>query len=583
MLNWIPISTPKMVGEWSTMHEHDRLSNEELQVRLRLLQKRLEQLEESESLRDAAERALRESEEKFRVLSEQSMMAIVVFQDSAMRYVNDAFSNIVGYPMDEIRGWNAEDGLARLIHPDDLDFVKDQLYRKMRGDKDVVTNYPLRMITREGEVRWVEIYSKTVLVGGRPANLATMVDITDRKRAEEEKASLQAQILHTQKLESLGVLAGGIAHDFNNLLCGVLGSAELALKDLDQSHPARQSMEDIYGAAEQATELCRQMLAYAGHSHPQRGSVDLTALIQDMEKLFKLSLPRSTRLELQLLPSPPSIHADTSQLRQVILNLVVNASEALEGQDGSVEIETGVEHCTQEMLQGPWLEKELPEGRYLYLEVRDHGRGMDDETRARIFDPFFSTKFTGRGLGLASTLGIIHGHQGAVEVHSTPEMGSRFRVYFPTEEVRVAPELVPKESGSFQSGGAILLVEDDETVRLVTQRLLESLGFVVMSFEGGEKALAFFSEQPKAIRMALVDLTMPGMSGEVVLDRLREKNPELPVLITSGFDEEEAARHILRRENTAFLAKPFGLDALKLGVGRLLGELGPESDEATAD
>jgi PAS domain S-box-containing protein len=517
--------------------ESKRPSYEDLLEQLLALQKRLELLEESESLRDAAERALRESEEKFRILSEQSMMAILVFQDNALRYLNDAFARMVEYPIDEMRGWSSEEGLSRLIHPDDLEFVSDQLARKMRGDKDVVPSYPLRLITSKGEVRWAELFSKTVLVGGRPADLATLIDITDRKRAEEDRASLQAQILNTQKLESLGLLAGGIAHDFNNLLCGVLGSAELALNDLDPGHPARQSMEDIYRAAEQATELCRQMLAYAGHSHPQKESVDLSALVEDMRNLFNLSLAKNVRVETRLMPSPPKIHADASQLRQVLLNLAVNASEALEGEPGTLSIETGAEDCTREIL------------------------------------------LTGRGLGLASTLGIIRGHEGAVEVTSAPGEGTQFCVRFPTVETARVEAETP-ESGEFVAGGAVLLVDDEETVRLVTQRLLESLGFVVMSFEGGEQALAFFSAQPKAIRMALVDLTMPGLNGEQVLERLREKNPQLPVLITSGFDEEEAARDVLRQENTAFLAKPFGLDRLKLGIGRLLGDIEPESDAA---
>ena len=271
--------------------------------------------------------------------------------------------------------------------------------------------------------------------------------------------------------------------------------------------------------------------------------------------------------------SPPLIRGDGSQLRQVILNLVLNASESLEGRAGTVVIETGVQRCDQGILRSAWLDDELPEGDYVYLDVRDQGRGMDKATLSRIFDPFFSTKFSGRGLGLASSLGIIRGHQGSVEVISRPREGSRFRVRFPTENTNADPRADERASGEFATGGAVLLVDDEETVRLVTQRMLESLGFVVMSFSEGEKALAFYSENAKAIRFALVDLSMPGMGGEELLMRLRTKNPELPVLLTSGFDEEETTRPILKHGKVAFLAKPFGLKALKLGTSQLLGEL----------
>ena len=278
----------------SKVHDSSRPSYEELLEQLLTLQKRLTRLEAPGVARDTTEQALQESEEKFRVISEQSMMGILVFQDDSVRFVNQAFAKIVGYETAELLRWPSDEAIRRLVHPDDFDFVLEQLQRKMRGDPNVVTNYAMRLITRDQSVRWVEIYSKTVMVRGRPADLVTLTDVTDRKRADEDRAHLQAQILHTQKLEGLGLLASGVAHDFNNILCGILGGTELALQDLESSHPARRNMEGVHRAAEQATELCRQLLAYAGNSHPQRESLNLTELINDMRSLFLLSLPEST-------------------------------------------------------------------------------------------------------------------------------------------------------------------------------------------------------------------------------------------------------------------------------------------------
>jgi len=545
---------------------------EELHAKLLALQQRLAMLEEAERRRDAAEEALRISEEKFRVISEQSMMGILVLQDSKAKFVNEAFARMVGYSLAELNVMPPSEQIARIIHSQDRDFVIDQINRKMRGDRDVVTNYPLRIVSSDGEVRWVEIYSKTVRFQGRPADLVTMTDITARKKAEEERENLQAQVLHAQKLESLGVLAGGIAHDFNNLLSSVRGSAELALEHLPAGHPARAHVDEIRRAAEKATDLARRMLIYAGRGHTEPELLDLSDLVEDMRHLFRVSVPRNARLDIELLPSPPAIYGDAGQIRQVILNLLVNAAEAIEKDGGHIRVRTGVLNCTREVLRSTWIDRDLPEGEYVFLEVEDDGKGMDKETLSRIFDPFFSTKFAGRGLGLASTLGIIRGMDATIHVESSVGRGSIFRVCFLATKDKAPPkgEKETAASEEWQGEGVILLVEDEETVRNVTRRLLEVLGFEVEVAVNGNEGWKTFQENAGRYRLVMADMTMPGMSGEELLERIRQRNDDLPVLITSGFDELETQPHYLGGEKTSFLSKPFGITELRQQLSELL-------------
>ncbi len=552
--------------------------NDELLKQYRCLEERLAELEEFKLKHEATERALRESEEKFRLISEQSMIAISVIQDGAFKYCNETFLRLVEYQLDEIREMKSLESISRLIHPDDREFVVGQITRKMRGDKDVVTNYPMRLLTSSGSVRWAEIYSKTVIFQGRPADLVTMTDITMRKRAEEERASLQAQVFQAQKLESLGVFTGGIAHDFNNLLCSILGSAELALRELPQGDRARAHMEEIHHAAEHGTELCRQMLAYAGKAAPGRVAIDLVELIREMDRLFRISISRDIELQVEAPSSLSTINGDPSQIRQILLNLVINASEAFEGKMGSIMIRLGEEHCEPKVLTSPWLNQDLPAGEYVYLEVEDDGRGMDEATLLRVFDPFFSTKFTGRGLGLASTLGIIKEHKGSIQVESALGKGTRFRIRFPAAEGVAAQRKRIEADREWAGSGLALLIEDEESVRVVTRRLLENLGLQVEMANNGVEGLAKFGERPQDFQLVIADMIMPQLGGEKVLEEIRKRRSDLPVLLTSGFNQTDAAHTPARDPKTEFLPKPFGLSELRKILARLLQ---PGPDQST--
>ncbi len=370
--------------------------------------------------------------------------------------------------------------------------------------------------------------------------------LDQRRRADE-------QMRNAQKLESLGVLAGGIAHDFNNLLVGVLGNAGLALLELPDDSPARQPIRDIEVSAQRAAELTRQMLAYSGRGRFRVEPVDLSAVVEEMSQLLRRVISKQTQLSLRLGRQVPAVVADVTQLRQVVMNLITNASDALGEIGGTVTLETGTVIADREMLASTYLNEELPPGPYVYLDVSDTGSGMDAATSARIFEPFFTTKFTGRGLGLAAVLGIVRGHKGAISVESAPHRGTRFRVLLPATTSAAGAAEVPPGATLGQGAGLVLLVDDEEAVRGLARRVLERGGYRVLEAESGENALTLLKQHPASVRAVVLDLTMPGLGGEATLQQLRQIRPDLPVIVSSGYVPEEEGT----MAGVPFLAKPY--------------------------
>ncbi len=387
---------------------------------------------------------------------------------------------------------------------------------------------------------------------------AILRDITERKVAENERLALAARIQQTQRLESLSVLAGGIAHDFNNLLVGILGNADLALDDLPPDAPVRDYLRGIEDSAKQAADLCRQMMAYAGRSRLSMGPVDLGRLVGDMTRLLEISVQKGVVLNYHLLPDLPAIHADGLQLRQAIINLVTNASEAIGGHSGIVRVTTGVMHCDRACLAGTFIDDNLAEGLYAFIEVADTGCGISEEALPHLFDPFYSTKFVGRGLGLASVLGSVRAHKGAIKVETALRRGSTFRLLFPVaESLPVGACGAAVEPRGWMGSGTILLVDDDETVRAVARRILLKAGFEVVTAGDGHEALLQFMEREDEITAVILDLTMPRMGGEEALRRLRALNKTVPVLISSGYDEEDIRGRFVSGEVNGFVQKPY--------------------------
>jgi len=392
--------------------------------------------------------------------------------------------------------------------------------------------------------------------------LASMLmDLVGRKQAEESQHQLELQLLHTQKLESLGILAGGIAHDFNNILAGIRGYADLVLADLSPVSVAYQRVEEICTATRRAADLTRQILTYAGKGQFHPEPLDLSHVVEDMRRMLEVAVSKKATLCFALAKGLPATQADVSQIRQVVMNLVANAAEALGESPGLVSIATDVVHLDCDLPVTSAFGNRLPRGEYVVMEVADTGIGMDEATQRKIFDPFYSTKFAGRGLGLATVQGIVRTHQGAVLVSSSPGEGSTFRVLLPASGQLPVP--VAEVQPRFRRGtgsGTVLVVDDEEAIRSSTRALLMVNGFDVLTAGDGEQALEIFHQHQAQIVCVLLDLTMPKMSGEEVLRQLRKISPDVRVILTSGYTEEETMRRVAGQRVFAFVQKPDPID-----------------------
>ena len=400
-------------------------------------------------------------------------------------------------------------------------------------------------------------------------------DISQRRRAEVERKEIEARMQHAQRLESLGVLAGGIAHDFNNLLTGILGYADLAQMELPAGSPARELIGSALTGAQRAAELTRQMLAYSGRGKFVVQPLDISRVIEEMGHLLQVSISKRCTLRYEFAPGLPAVEADAAQLRQIIMNLITNASEAIGDRPGSITVRTGLRFCDRAWLAGTYVDEGLPEGQYVYIEVSDTGLGMSEATRARIFDPFFTTKATGRGLGLSAVLGIVRGHHGALTVRSEPGMGTTFSVMFPASGREALATAAGLETGShWLARGTVLVVDDEESVRLLAASMLRKMGYSVLSAAGGRDALRLMHDHFEEIAMVLLDLTMPDMDGEETLREIRRFNPSVPVVLSSGYNEQSLTSRIVEQGLAGFLSKPYHFEDLASAVRRALTESG---------
>lgn len=403
--------------------------------------------------------------------------------------------------------------------------------------------------------------------------VATFVDVTARKRAAEDRLSFERQLQETQKLEGLGVLAGGIAHDFNNLLTGILGNASLARLTLEpnQSHLAT-SLQNIEQSSMRAADLCKQLLAYAGKGRFVIAPLDLSALVQETAQMLEVSINKKTALQLHLAPSLPTFLGDATQIRQILMNLVINASEAIGDRTGIVTIQTSRVHVTTDYLRRFAIHEHLAEGEYVALEVADNGCGMSAETQTRIFDPFYTTKFTGRGLGLAAVLGIVRGHKSAIKVYSEPGRGTTFKLLFPAtqQDDSLAKARTVSTATPWHGTGHVLIIDDEPFVRVVADQIFKLLGFTTALASDGLEAIEIVRASPHAFTLVLLDLTMPRMDGEETLRHLRAINPDIRIILTSGFNEQSTINRFVGRGIAGFLPKPFTVDMLSEQLRKIL-------------
>jgi PAS domain S-box-containing protein len=407
---------------------------------------------------------------------------------------------------------------------------------------------------------------------GQPAFLSTIIrDISHQKQAEVDRMETERRMLQAQKLESLGVLAGGIAHDFNNLLTAMLGNASLARLDLPENSPVHRPLGQIENAAVRAAELCKEMLAYSGRSQLATARTDLSALVEDTTQLLQVSISKKCVLKLELHQPLPAILADPTQIRQIIMNLVINSSDAIGERSGLIRVSTGVIRIDRRYMEETFLSPELALGDYVYLEINDNGCGMPPEVKARIFEPFYTTKFTGHGLGLAAVLGIVRSHHGTIKVYSEPGRGTTFKLLFPAIADSAQPAGKPADAiSTWRGAGLALVVDDEETVRAVTARTLESFGFTPLTASDGAEGVRVFREHAGELRLVLLDLTMPHMDGEETYRELYRINPDVPVVLMSGFAEKDTVDRFAGKRLAGFIQKPFDRKRLQAKLRSVL-------------
>lgn len=406
----------------------------------------------------------------------------------------------------------------------------------------------------------------------KPYLLLFATDITQRMLDAEKNRRLEEQMLHFQKLESLGVMAGGIAHDFNNILMAVLGNADLANIKLPADSPARENVTNIEIAARRAADLARQMLAYSGKGQFVVESLSLNSLVEEMTHMLEVSISKKAVLNFNFAPQLPNIEADATQIRQVIMNLVINASEAIGEKDGVIGISTGVMDCDRTCLSETWIDDNLQAGLYVYLEVADTGCGMGKSIIQKIFDPFFTTKFAGRGLGMAAVLGIIRGHKGAIKVFSEPGKGTTFKLLLPASKRPERQQLSRQGRNTWKGTGTLLLVDDEETLRTLGKEMLQALGFTVLTAANGREGLELYQRHKDVIRCVVLDLIMPHLDGEQTFRELNRIAPQVRVLMTSGYNEQEVAAKIIGSGLAGFLQKPYTMGEIAAKLQAILKE-----------
>jgi len=465
-----------------------------------------------------------------------------VDRDGACTFINRAALHMLGYERDQLIGRE----LHHLIHHSRLDGTAYPI-SECPVTRVLLSGEPQRessecLFRADGSSFPVEYSAHPIRRDGVVDGVVvTFEDISERKRAEE-------YLLQTAKLESLGVLAGGVAHDFNNILTGILGNSSLVLESLRESDPNRDLIREVVSASERAADLTRQMLAFAGKGYFVVEPVNLTRAVEEMRELLETSVPKPIRVDFQLARDVPAIDADLRQIQQLIMNLVINAGEAIGERAGVVLVETGIRWLPEGAPAHPPF-GELAPGQYAYAAVQDTGVGIDAETRARIFDPFFSTKFTGRGLGLAAGLGIARSHKGVIRVFSEPGQGSRFEFLVPSRHVA-------------RKSRTVLVVDDDDIIRRTTRTVLERRGFEVLLASDGREAVETFRQRADEIALVLLDLTMPVMGGDEAARYLHTIRHDVPILVASGYNETEVERRFAGSRVAGFVRKPFTPAAL---------------------
>ncbi len=520
--------------------------------------------------RKKAEEDLKASRENFESLFNEISEYVFIF-DSQGKIID--CNSIV----EKILGQNKKELLNKpviTLHPELFQEEANTLLQEILQNKRDFFNLPIR--TAQGELIPVETRITKGQWYGKPVFFAISRDISTRLKMEQEKMEIERKLLHSQKMESLGVLAGGIAHDFNNLLTAIIGNLELIQIQGFNAPFAKDMMDQAVQAGRKASDLTRQMLAYSGKGRFIIRPIDINHLIRGISALLKSSINKNAVLHLNLPVNIPPIMADSSQIEQVIMNLILNASEAIGDNTGIINLITGIEKFSAETLSKSRVPEKLDPGKYLYMNITDSGCGMKPETLDRMFDPFYSTKFTGRGLGLSAVMGIVKSHKGAIFVKSEYGEGTDIKLLFPiftSEKISLqSPEQLkgPESAEYLNNKGTLLIADDELPVRNLCKNMLEYMGYTLCLACDGREAVEIFKIHQKTIKCALLDLNMPNLDGIATFTELRKIKPDLQIILMSGYHDDEVVRKYSDKHFSGLLQKPFNMNQLKEALERVM-------------
>lgn len=509
-----------------------------------------QQLEKEAAERQRSVEALRASEAQWRSLVENVPEVIVTLDPSGIIH----FAN---RPINQHEPVTLIGSPANVLHSETQ--VQEQLQHALAqvSQTGKAISYESEETTAQG-MRWQVNRLGAIQEDGQVTALILIAtDITEQRQT-------QAAMYQSQKLESLGLLAGGVAHDFNNLFTAMLLQLSAALRKLPEDHDVCSNLQKTMKATEHAAELTRQMLNYAGRMPAERKPVDLNELVADNIHLFSVAIAKNVKLLAELADKLPLVQGDKSQFQQLLMNLILNGTDAIGRHNGTVLVKTTLYQLSADESQyGRWTGDTLPAGCYVKVEVQDTGCGMDENTMSRIFDPFFTTKFTGRGLGLASVLGIVRAHKGGLAVTSTMGKGTTFSLLFPIVQTPIqVPDPLSVSAPVSLPTGLVLVIEDEAEVREATATILREAGLEVVTAPDGPPGIQLFRERANEIRLVLLDLAMPEMNGAAVLQELKAINPAIPVILVSGFDEDAVKDRLLTEGLATFLQKPYTTNTL---------------------
>ena len=498
---------------------------------------------------------LKDSEEKYRILVNHANDAIFIAQDGVIKFPNPMLTKVLGYSAEEV----ATIPFINLIHPEDRDMVMERHKRRLKGE-DVPSIYTFRIITKSGEKRSVDINAVFIDWEGRPASLNFVRDVT-------EKMKLEKGLQMAQKMEAIGTLAGGIAHDFNNLLMSIQGNISLLKYDLTSRHPGYKMLGSIEEYIRSGTELTRQLLGFARGGKYEVKPTDLNEILKKTSTMFGRT-KKEIRIHTKYQGKVRTVEADQGQVEQVLLNLYINAWQAMPG-GGDLYLETENVNLDEELASS----HKLKPGKYVKTTVTDTGVGVDKETQQKIFDPFFTTRemSRGTGLGLASAYGIIKNHGGIITIYSEVGEGTTFNIYLPVSEKVIEKEKRLPE-GILKSAGTVLLVEDEEMVLDTIEQYLKKMGFDVLTAPSGKQAIRVYKKNKAEVDIVLLDMIMPGFSGGKTYAALREINPDIKVLLSSGYSLDGAASEILESGCDGFIQKPFTIEQLSQKLKEILNK-----------